>query len=186
MSARACPDDGLALAESLVAGARVHACGYCKGAWLPESGVRAVFERLPGDHSRWDRLYERVQREGRDSGLTCLDCDGRLMTIAHRDVEIEVCGACGGIWFDGGELRSLVTGKANPYARTAMAAGAGAAAVAAAGLAQAAPGPAPGEDGSGTDPISVVSNIADVATSEIGGSLIEGAISLIGDLFSGL
>ena len=186
MSARSCPDDGLALAESLVAGAHVHACGYCKGAWLPESGVRAVFERLSGDDARWDRLYERVQREGRDSGKACLDCDGQLRTITHRKVEIDVCGACGGIWFDGGELRSLVTGKENPYARAAIAAGAGAAAVAAAGLAQAAPGPAPGDEASGGDPLNVVSSIADVATSEIGSSLIEGAFSLIGDLFSGL
>ena len=186
MSARHCPEDGLALAESLVAGARVHACGHCKGAWLPESGVRAVFERLPGDHSRWDRLYERVQREGRDSGRTCLDCNGRQLTIAHRDVEIEVCDACGGIWFDGGELRSLVSGEANPYVRTAVVAGAGAAALAAASLSQAAPGPAPGEEGSGGDPLALVSNIADVATSEIGSSLIEGALSLVGELFSGL
>jgi len=186
MSARACPDDGLALVESLVSGAQVHLCGYCKGAWLPESGVRAVFERLPGDDARWDRLYERVQREGRESRLACVDCGGRLLTIAHRGIEIDVCGACGGIWFDGGELRSLVTGEANPYARTAVVAGAGAAALAAAGLSQAAPAPAPGEDGSGGDPLGVVSNIADVATSEIGGSLIEGAFSLIGDLFSGL
>lgn len=186
MSAHTCPADGLPLAESLVAGARVHACGHCKGAWLPESGVRAVFERLSGEDARWDRLYERVQREGRDSGKACLECDGRLMTITHRDVEIDVCGACGGIWFDGGELRSLGSGEGNPYARPALVAGAGAAALAAAGLAQASPGPVPGDEGSGSDPLTIVSNIADVATSEIGSSLIEGAISLIGELFSGL
>lgn len=186
MSARNCPEDGLALTESLVAGARVHACGHCKGAWLPESGVRAVFERLPGEDARWDHLYERVQREGRDSGKACIDCDGHLGTISHRGVEIDVCDACGGIWFDGGELRSMVSGEANPYARTAVVAAAGAAALAAASLSQAAPTPAPGDEGSGSDPLGVVSNIADVATSEIGSSLIEGAFSLIGDLFSGL
>lgn len=183
MSARCCPADGAALHESLVSGSIVHACGHCKGAWLPESGVRAVFERLPGDHSRWDRLYERVQREGRESAMTCLDCEGRLRSITHRDVEIDVCAGCGGIWFDGGELRSLVAGQPAGVPRGAVVAGAAAVAASAAGLAQAAPGGDP--DGRRGGAVADVADVADVVTSEGAATIIEGALSLVGDLFSG-
>lgn len=182
VSARRCPADRVPLQQAVSAGAEVHACVRCEGAWLPESGVRAVFEKLPGDHARWDRLYERVQREGRPSGRACVDCAGSLRAVTHRGVEVDVCASCGGIWFDGGELRSLVSGAPRATPKAALAAGlAGAAMAGMAGAAQAEP-PQKRDNSDWTPPVPEDESVV----GEVASSVVDGAVSFIGDLFSGL
>lgn len=40
--------------------------------------------------------------------LDCPRCDGTLREIVYRDTHIDVCPACGGSWFDMGELETML------------------------------------------------------------------------------
>ena len=41
------------------------------------------------------------------SSLQCPRCDGSLKPTTFEEVEVDVCGKCGGIWLDAGELEKL-------------------------------------------------------------------------------
>lgn len=38
----------------------------------------------------------------------CPKCGAPLVTIAYRKVELDKCSACGGLWFDWGELDQVL------------------------------------------------------------------------------
>ena len=40
--------------------------------------------------------------------MKCLSCNASLVTMELRDVEVDYCPDCGGIWLDGGELELLL------------------------------------------------------------------------------
>ena len=40
--------------------------------------------------------------------LECPTCREPMIVVEYRDVEIDMCLACNGIWLDGGELEALV------------------------------------------------------------------------------
>jgi len=40
--------------------------------------------------------------------LRCPACREPMIVAEHRDVEIDTCVGCGGVWLDGGELEALV------------------------------------------------------------------------------
>lgn len=185
-----CPVDGVALSEMQYLGIGARSCGRCHGCWLTDEGVRAAFARIPGGGERQDRFYERVVREGRATERACGRCAEAMLAIQHRGVEIDVCRGCGGIWFDGGELkRFLADGGRKSLSAGAMAGAAGVAALGAAGLAASA-STEPGQRDSGESPLSAAADLAiDAASSggtEMVGEIVGGAFSLLGDLFSGL
>jgi Zn-finger nucleic acid-binding protein len=167
-----CPKDGSLLSESPEAGLKAMRCPSCAGCWLAEEGVRQAFARLPKADARRDKFRELMERDGRDSAHACGACGGVLRTVTHRGVEIDGCLACGGIWFDGDELRRFL--GARPVSSSAVAAGVvGAAALGAAGVAMAA-----GEqDDPNKDSGSSLGDVVDAA------DLAGDAISLIFNLF---
>ena len=42
-------------------------------------------------------------------GLTCPWCSGVMKTMVVESLDLDVCQDCGGVFFDEGELRALVT-----------------------------------------------------------------------------
>lgn len=58
----------------------------------------------------------------------CPACSARLATVRHNGVEVDRCGACGGIWLDAGEFRSLLNARKDlldflpPHVRSGLAA----------------------------------------------------------------
>lgn len=43
--------------------------------------------------------------------MRCAKCDAALRRIVIDDVEVDRCDGCGGIWFDSGELRRILSKK---------------------------------------------------------------------------
>ena len=52
--------------------------------------------------------------------MNCLSCNASLVTAELRDVEVDYCSQCGGIWLDKGELECLLqsTEAAQHYLRS--------------------------------------------------------------------
>ena len=74
-------------------------CSLCFGLWLPGPIVNDALGRValpPGSSATF---------------LQCPDDGGRLFAVRHRDVQIDVCTACGGLWLDQGELEQILRQK---------------------------------------------------------------------------
>lgn len=82
-------------------------CGRCGGQWVEREALRrvdAVMEQLPLHHD------EVMRHETRFGGIsTCPGCRSVPLTFAFFEVLIDWCPACGGVWFDGGEVADLKT-----------------------------------------------------------------------------
>lgn len=85
--------------------ARRPGCPSC-GAILSPPAVGEYF-RCPHCHQQL-----RIPAEGHSlETLPCVACSGRLLAYAgaHGQLVIDFCSSCEGFWFDGEELRKLVT-----------------------------------------------------------------------------
>ena len=100
-----CPRHGTALVETHSGALRVWHCTTCRGLWLPSG----AFHAQVGHVSALGR--------GRPAGLQCPNDGHPLTAVIHRGVEVDVCGSCGGVWFDHGELAKVLARSANPAAR---------------------------------------------------------------------
>lgn len=100
-----CPHHATGLTETMARNLFIWRCGTCSGLWLPSG----VFKAGVG--------HVTVAGRGRPAGLLCPHDAGQLTAVIHRGVEIDVCGSCGGIWFDRGELEKIVAQSSNPPMR---------------------------------------------------------------------
>jgi Zn-finger nucleic acid-binding protein len=101
----ACPRHGTAMADKCVGKIRVWHCEGCSGLWLPAGAFHANVGHVS------------VVGRGRPAGLSCPKDGHALTTVMHRGIEVEVCGTCGGVWFDRGELQKILAQSTDPAAR---------------------------------------------------------------------
>ncbi|MCK6556130.1 zf-TFIIB domain-containing protein [Candidatus Binatia bacterium] len=97
------------LSATTVKETQVDQCRTCKGLWFDERELSALLAA--------DAPALRPLARGNDAGdLTARrgDCprDGtamlRVFSAMNRNVVVDTCPACRGIWLDGGELAALV------------------------------------------------------------------------------
>ena len=100
-----CPRHRTALAETQTGKLRVWHCTGCSGLWLPAGAFHAHI----GHVSTIGR--------GRPAGLSCPGDGQPLTAVIHRGIEVDVCGTCGGIWFDNGELQKILAQSTDPASR---------------------------------------------------------------------
>lgn len=82
-------------------GIEMHACGGCAGLWVPKA---SLVTRLHRDAIL--AVYHSSQ--GRASNMRC-PADGTPLWEFHvGQVAIDRCNSCGGLWFDAGELNTLI------------------------------------------------------------------------------
>lgn len=100
-----CPRDGNELAPFTLRKVELDCCTYCEGAWLDPGELGQVLglgpELLPGA-TAVSASYE---------PLTCPKCEvamNRALTSGPDQVEVDVCGDCGGIWLDTDELKRML------------------------------------------------------------------------------
>jgi Zn-finger nucleic acid-binding protein len=100
-----CPHHSTSLVERHVGKLRVWHCAGCSGLWLPAGAFHASVGHVS------------VTGRGRPSRLSC-PADGQTLTaVSHRGIEVDVCGHCGGVWFDHGELQKILAQSTDPARR---------------------------------------------------------------------
>jgi Zn-finger nucleic acid-binding protein len=105
-----CPACGKPLASADYEGSPILHCVACKGRLVERGRVEAVKEKY--GHST-DRLIEEVQDERRADVAGEAKCPKCAEPMAKRagpgpvPFDMDVCEACGLVWFDGGELALL-------------------------------------------------------------------------------
>jgi len=93
-----CPRDGTVMATNDVDGYRYFSCERCCGHWIPgHAGRRA----LKGP------VISLLKESAGPSSIPCPACKCFLQTFKVEGCEVDVCGACHGLWLDGDEIVNL-------------------------------------------------------------------------------
>lgn len=98
----------------------VDRCPDCGGIWL-DAGELEMLQKGIGHeaevimHQARKELLHDAQRLVSVVGM-CPKCEKRpLHAVKKKGVELDVCGHCGGIFFDEGELERVVDGKKESF-----------------------------------------------------------------------
>lgn len=100
-----CPRDGNALRGDSPLLIGTHACRTCSGLWLPKEQLAG---RIDADSLR--RLFH--TRGGKLTTLLCPKDGTPLWETDVGGVMIDRCNSCAGLWFDAGELQTVLGGVA--------------------------------------------------------------------------
>ena len=80
-------------------------CSGCKGLWFDAGEAASYFEL-----SRDLPMLSAADRQERDSAMNCPGCSNRMRQMLYappNDLTVDRCTACGGMWFDKGEVQAL-------------------------------------------------------------------------------
>lgn len=83
----------------------VERCGGCGGYWLDRGEIYRFMTRPAELQKELAKAYPSVSK----TVLTCGRCAKAMARarISEAGLEFEVCAACGGTWFDQGEIEAL-------------------------------------------------------------------------------
>jgi len=98
-------------------GIEIDHCLDCGGTWLDAGEIEAITERAGGDVGR---LAEAIHAAagGRRSDRRCPRCRRRLRTIYPAEppgLELDGCPLHHGLWFDRGEMKTLIAAFASGH-----------------------------------------------------------------------
>ncbi len=161
-------------------------CKGCQGLWLDRAKLanakQADLPAVTADF--WEELDD-----WQEATISCPDDKSRLRTLSHRGVEVDICPTCSGLWLDKGEWEKLVEARRKNKLRNAGAAAAaigGVVLLGGATVLQDADNPERKTLVTGNEGNSVVGEVVgDVVDGTVTG-LLDGAFSLVGDLFSAI
>ncbi len=102
-----CPRDGAILGAIAVFEGQVHRCAECQGLWITKAGLQTLSKSLRLDVPELFGGAAWPVASLPDSRLTCPDDAAALAATHWREVEIDICPKCFGIWFDRDELDKL-------------------------------------------------------------------------------
>lgn len=81
----------------------IDVCGACGGAWFDGGEWTAYLERRVENMPKPAALTA-VNRKLLDARITtCPKCGVSLERKRRGEMTVDLCGACGGLWLDGGE-----------------------------------------------------------------------------------
>ena len=113
-----CPRDGTALARVELLGVELDKCHKCDGIWLDRGELDKIREaNLPDVEEVLEEKYgDPEYDEGTvDGHMRCPRCNGRLRRQSYtftKQIKIDSCDTCYGIWIDDRELNAILADKA--------------------------------------------------------------------------
>jgi Zn-finger nucleic acid-binding protein len=113
-----CPRDGAELSKVTVGGVEIDKCHHCDGLWFDPGELDKVRDMELNDIE--EQLESRFGNPDVAPGevegyMRCPRCDGgRLQQVTYtyqRQIKIDRCENCLGVWIDDGELDAIVGEK---------------------------------------------------------------------------
>jgi Zn-finger nucleic acid-binding protein/tRNA A-37 threonylcarbamoyl transferase component Bud32 len=115
-SSRRCPHCRVELALRTLGTVEVDSCVTCGGIWLDAGELEALSaESLGGE---LERPAVELLRPMEKTALPCPTCNEQLIVCsygAERELELDACALCEGIWLDEGELAQFQRGRADAF-----------------------------------------------------------------------
>ena len=90
-------------------GVVLYSCLYCEGTWLPKESLERLY-KASSDKYGAHRIAQ-LKNESKESAtpLKCPACvEKKLRVILVKRVELDICIECGGVFFDAGEMDTLI------------------------------------------------------------------------------
>ena len=73
----------------------------------PSSNENEWFARRDAEWLKEQRAKLDAERQAKSGQMTCPRCGGTLANRMFRDVSLDTCTSCHGLWLDAGELAML-------------------------------------------------------------------------------
>ena len=96
-----CPKDHSKLTPKKFKQHQIHYCTCCKGLWLSNDIILSLLSSSVNGHIR-DLQY------ARETSLSCPNHCANLQETRINRILIDVCSTCGGVWFDRGEIETVL------------------------------------------------------------------------------
>ncbi len=97
------------LEPTTVHGIELDRCRHCHGLWLDEEELPTLLERSPGDAKKLSG--KRVDEIANEKPGYCPRDQSKLLraySARNKNIILDTCPECRGIWLDAGELAKLV------------------------------------------------------------------------------
>ena len=104
-----CPRDGEVLAHLAKKGVEFHGCHLCKGLLVEPASLALLFkksEQQPRDYFK--SLVPSAEFLNSADAVTCPKCKYNMYETENRGIVLDFCMNCQSVWFDHGELQSIV------------------------------------------------------------------------------
>lgn len=108
-----CPRDGNVLRKKALGDSEGDACPTCGGIWLKFNTVKSLYEStyIHAPSKFYHDSKPNLDYRSWDSEISCPVDGNRFRTYFFRNVEIDICSSCKGLWLDNGELEKLHVSK---------------------------------------------------------------------------
>lgn len=105
-----CPKCDISLLILRFHGIEIDCCERCRGLWLDEGELAELLVRTGGSSASAQFVAELGldPQAGRTTRYLCPRCDQALQEFQRDKLLLDLCPRAHGIWFDAGELRSLL------------------------------------------------------------------------------
>lgn len=104
-----CPRDAFQLDRRSVEPGVFWVCPHCRGMWISGDQL-SVF--LEGEGDPWNLPLDPPPPSHRphlhDEPSCLCEVGSTMSAVTKSGVTVDVCSSCAGIWFDGGELATLI------------------------------------------------------------------------------
>ena len=87
----------------------VHKCPCCSGTWITGRSLHEMLARS-SDSAGMERIFRKIlDLNYRESRRQCPTCAGRNLKVVVIDhTELDFCSSCKGVFFDPGEIESVL------------------------------------------------------------------------------
>jgi len=99
------------LTEHKLNGVTLHTCSSCRGFWLTKSEMEGIKDKIP--YEAWfdlDLWSEKEKLVAKKSSSVCPVDQTPLSSLDwdNSHITLKICGKCGGIWLDHGEMKKVI------------------------------------------------------------------------------
>ncbi|MEW8071670.1 MAG: zf-TFIIB domain-containing protein [Candidatus Thiodiazotropha sp.] len=104
-----CPRCIEKMEETISKGIVIHRCFYCNGTWINSDALKIILENEQNTVLQTDlkRSFESLKAKNKDRH--CPECKKQhLFQVIVRDVELDLCPECIGVFFDEVEIKQLL------------------------------------------------------------------------------
>lgn len=90
-------------------GIYTHTCLYCNGTWINNNALEILLDKEQNKISKGDLLNSFKSQYDKNTNRSCPNCENeKLLQIYTHNVELDLCQKCNGLFFDEGELKSIL------------------------------------------------------------------------------
>lgn len=87
----------------------IHTCNPCNGVWVGGTSLKRLLSTEPSAPNIEMLVKHNQQKKVLSEDRICPHCeDTKLFVLKIRNVELDFCGDCNGVFFDKDELQALI------------------------------------------------------------------------------